>query len=197
MSGGSGVATLAFDAGGEDLEAFAYRGVAAQTGAQSCFRLRDANRGGGRGGDTGPVAEREIEAAGLRVVADAMFEPPPIEKRERRQALISGAEDPIDPRAGLSIAALCGYFETLSHSRVREQESAARLADRGVRERLRELRGQDRAERSGVVAACVRGGLSGMAGRAGIGSPRRAGHRQYYNANCVDSRHLAVDVGRD
>jgi len=128
---GAGVAAVAGDAGFDDGDAGAggEAGVAVEAGADGFRWLEDAEGGGGGAGGAGGVAEGEVEAVGSGVVADAMFEPAAVEGDEGGDALVAGAEDPIDAAFSGFGAALGSDGEAFTGRGVGEKEAAAGFAD--------------------------------------------------------------------
>lgn len=128
---GAGVAAVAGDAGLDNCDAGAggEAGVAVEAGPDGFGRLGDAEGGGGGAGGAGGVAEGEVEAIGAGVVADAVFEPAAVEGDEGGDALVAGAEDPIDTAFGGFGAAVGADGEAAAGLRIGEKEAAAGFAE--------------------------------------------------------------------
>lgn len=105
MRGCAKVTSLAIYTGLDHRHSLAYRGMTAQASPQRSLRLHDTDRRSGRPRSSRLVPESQVESTGLRVEADAVFKPPPVEHRQWSNALIAGANRPIDlPAHPLTIA---------------------------------------------------------------------------------------------
>jgi hypothetical protein len=124
---GGGVAPVAGDSGLDDSDATALRkfGVAAEACPDGGMRLGNAKSVGRRAGWAGPVAESQVEAGRGRVVADAVFEPAAARRHERCDALIAGAEDPVDVALGGFRTAAGAHVEAAAVGSVGELKAVA------------------------------------------------------------------------
>ena len=112
------------------------------------------------------MAESQVEAGGGRIVADAVFEPAARGRYERCDALIAGAEDPVDAALRRIRAAAGAHSEAPAAVRVSELKTVAGFGDRLIWKSVAKPGIGGGTKSAPVAGGTVARGLGGVAGSA-------------------------------